>query len=132
MKGSTFKRCTVCNRVVKYRKCASCGSTSWSWGYIVDVGKDGDGKRRQQRRTGFESEAEAKVALQELMTALAAGSYLEPTTMTLTEYCATSGWRRSSRRSCGAPRGSATDGSSRPASRLASGASGSRRSTRPT
>lgn len=86
MKGSTFKRCTVCNRVVKYRKCTNCGSTSWSWGYIVDVGKDGGGNRRQQRRTGFESEAEAKVALQELMTALAAGSYVEPTTMTLAEY----------------------------------------------
>lgn len=48
----SFKRCTVCDRVVKGKR-TNCKATSVSWGFIVDIGKDGDGKRRQRRRTAL-------------------------------------------------------------------------------
>jgi integrase len=86
MKGSTFKRCTVCDRVVKGKRCTNCGSTSLSWGFVVDIGKDADGKRRQRRRTGFATERDADRALHELLASLGDGTAVAPSTVTVAEY----------------------------------------------
>lgn len=86
MKGSTFKRCTVCDRVVKSKRCINCGSPSVSWGFILDIGKDAEGKRRQRRRTGFATERDADRALQELLTSLGDGTAIAPSSVTVAEY----------------------------------------------
>lgn len=86
MKGSTFKRCTTCNRIVKARRCPRCRSTRISWGYVADIGKYGDGRRRQQRRTGFSTEAAADQALQELLGSLRDATFVVPTAITVAEY----------------------------------------------
>lgn len=67
MKGSTFKRCTMCHRVVKGRGCTTCRTTAVTWGYVADIGRDGTGRRRQRRRTRFATRAEAEQALTKLV-----------------------------------------------------------------
>ena len=83
MQGSLFKRCTKCGRRVTQRRCKRCGSSSFNWGYSVDVGTAADGRRKQRRRSGFATEAEAEQALREVLSALDGHSYVAPSELTV-------------------------------------------------
>jgi hypothetical protein len=68
MAGSTFKVCATCPARMRWRsgdrRCPSCGSKSFTWFSVVDLGPDPTtGRRRQQQRGGFDNQNEAEQAL---------------------------------------------------------------------
>ena len=83
MKGSVFKRCTRCGRRVKRRTCDKCGSSAYRWAFVVDVGRDADGKRIQHSRSGFAKKADADRALQEVLSSLNDGTFVQPSDLTV-------------------------------------------------
>lgn len=86
MRGSLFKRCSQCGRVVPHKRCGSCGSRRYNWGYAVDIGTYADGRRRQQRRNGFETAEEAERALRDVVASIDMQSFVEPSQLTLGEF----------------------------------------------
>jgi len=58
----------------------------FTWGFTVDVGKDGDGRRIQQKRTGFATKVDAERALHEVRASLHRGTFVPRSTLTLAEY----------------------------------------------
>lgn len=57
------------------------------WQYVLDLGHDpATGKRRQSRKRGFTTQAEAAEALTETRRAVRKGTYVETTTLRLGEY----------------------------------------------
>ncbi|MGH3451101.1 MAG: Arm DNA-binding domain-containing protein [Haloechinothrix sp.] len=86
MRGSLFKRCIECGRVGQHKRCSSCGSRRYNWGYAVDIGTYADGRRRQQRRNGFDTAEEAERALRDVVSAIDKQSFVEPSQLTLAEY----------------------------------------------
>lgn len=58
------------------------GST---WYYIVDIGRDENGKRRQKTKGGFRTKKEAQEALAVLLADLKRGEYIEDTKITFYE-----------------------------------------------
>ncbi|MBA2729966.1 MAG: Arm DNA-binding domain-containing protein [Euzebyaceae bacterium] len=86
MTGSVFKRCSKCSTRVKAKSCAKCGSSTYKWAFAVDVGKDANGKRLQQLRSGFPTKEKAERALHEVKSTLHRGTYVEQSTLTLAEY----------------------------------------------
>ncbi|MDT2238481.1 Arm DNA-binding domain-containing protein [Paenibacillus larvae] len=56
------------------------------WSYIVDVGFDENGKRKQKTKSGFRTKAEAQAACNELINQINKGQYVEEKRMTLEEY----------------------------------------------
>lgn len=57
-----------------------------TWSYVVDVGVTSDGRRRQRSRGGFRTKRATEEALSEVMSALAAGSYVSPTKLSFEQY----------------------------------------------
>lgn len=53
------------------------------WCYVVDVGRDENGKRIRRWHSGFERRKEAEAALTDTLADLRAGSYVEPSKLTL-------------------------------------------------
>ncbi len=88
MRGSVFKRCTVCGARVPGRSCATtgCSSSSFTWAFIVDAGRKPDGARRQIKRMGFDSRAQAEEALTELLASMHAGTWVPPSRLTVGDY----------------------------------------------
>lgn len=86
MSGTVFKRCSKCSTRVKRRACAQCGGTTLKWAFTVDVGKDAKGRRRQQLRSGFATKSEADRALQDVLSALQRGTYVERSAATVSSY----------------------------------------------
>src|SRR6266566_2475169 len=90
--GQVFKRCTRCNTRVPERRCPRCGTRdTFTWAFVVDVtAKDEQGrllgKRRQKKAQGFATRAAAQDALGELQVEKKAGTYIDPSRMTLGEY----------------------------------------------
>ncbi len=86
--GSVFKRCRGCGRRVKSsdRDChnAQCANPRVGWAFTFDLGRRGDGKRRQVLRTGFETKGEANQALETFIDHARAG--VEPTTTTVRQF----------------------------------------------
>jgi hypothetical protein len=69
MSGSTFRVCGSCPARTRWRagerRCRTCGSRSFTWFYVIDLGPDPTtGKRRQQKRGGFATQSEAEHALE--------------------------------------------------------------------
>ena len=88
MRGSVFKRCSRCGKVRRddRRTCPQCGSKVVKWAYRAYVGRDEDGRWREQYRRGFERKADAQRALNELLVTLQDGSFVPRSTRTLGEY----------------------------------------------
>lgn len=87
MPGRVFKRCRGCGRQVKSRTCKNqdCTRPGIGWAFTVDVGRRGDGRRRQVSRSGFETKQAAETALTELLAASRSG-YQPSTTLTVRDY----------------------------------------------
>ena len=56
------------------------------WVVVVDVGRDENGRRRQQWHSGFETKRDAAKALTEILGRLQGGTYIEPSRPTLASY----------------------------------------------
>ncbi len=57
-----------------------------TWTYVVDVGRDAKGKRRQKWVGGFESKREAQSALTDALSALGRGTFVEPSQESVAEF----------------------------------------------
>ena len=93
MKGSTFRRCgcrdedgkllTSCPRLGKERG-------HGSWYYRADVGRDATtGRRREQRKGGFTTKAEADAALAKVLAAVSTGEHRHDGRQTLADFLTT-------------------------------------------
>jgi integrase len=63
------------------------------WYVVLDIGRDLDGKRRQKWHGGFATRAEAEAGRVALVAEFGAGTYTEPSAVTLDEWV-TGGWWR--------------------------------------
>lgn len=90
MKGRVFRRCTQCPSRSRYpagdRRCPSCGATTFTWYFSVDVGKRADGKRRRIDRGGFQTKRDAERAMRELLSKADRGHVVEPSSLTVAEF----------------------------------------------
>lgn len=88
MRGSIYKRCTTCGNKVEGRRCGSdvCEGDTVTWAFVVDAGRKPDGSRRQVKRMGFESRAEAEDALTELIGSINSGTWVPPSRLTVADY----------------------------------------------
>jgi Arm DNA-binding domain/Phage integrase, N-terminal SAM-like domain len=57
-----------------------------SWYYVLDLGKDEKGSRKQKKKRGFKTKKEAEKALVEAINSINKGTYIEPTKMTYKDY----------------------------------------------
>lgn len=86
MKGSVFKRCVKCSSRVEKRRCQDCGSGDYTWAFIVDIGRDAHGRRRQRQRQGFDSKQDAEKALRQLLTKVDTDQLVETSDLTVRQY----------------------------------------------
>ncbi len=86
MKGSVFKRCTRCGNRVKQRTCTKCRGSSFKWAFLLWIGKDADGKWMRRSRGGFATKADTERELQETLTALRGGTFVQSSMTTLSSY----------------------------------------------
>ncbi|MFZ3591502.1 tyrosine-type recombinase/integrase [Bacillus sp. DJP31] len=56
------------------------------WYYVIELGKDSNGKRKQKKKRGFKTKKEAQAALTKALHELNSGTYIEPSTQKLGEY----------------------------------------------
>lgn len=56
--------------------------TSGTWWFVVDLPAGGDGRRRQAKRRGFKTKAEAQAALDDLRVGVRRGTYVPPARQT--------------------------------------------------
>jgi integrase len=83
-----FRRCGSCGQKVttdQRRRCEHCGSDGVSWTYVIDVAVAGAPRQRRQKG-GFQTKREAIAALSEVQAALADGSYVAASKLTVGEY----------------------------------------------
>jgi len=83
--GRTYRRCTHCGGRIAERRCAKCGSDSFTWAYAVDVAPKG-APRMQKTKAGFATKAEAVEAIANLQTEKRDGTYIEPSKQTVAMY----------------------------------------------
>ncbi|OAS18911.1 tyrosine-type recombinase/integrase [Paenibacillus oryzisoli] len=57
-----------------------------SWFYVLELGKDANGKRKNKKKRGFKTKKEAEKALVEAQSALNKGEYIEPSKILYKEY----------------------------------------------
>lgn len=57
-----------------------------TWSFIIDVGRDEDGHRRQKWHAGFRTKKLAEKAMAETLSELQKGTYVEPSRQTLGQY----------------------------------------------
>ncbi len=57
-----------------------------TWSYVVDVGPDADGNRRQRKRGGFPTKPAAERALRELLNTLDVNAYVEPSRKSMADF----------------------------------------------
>jgi len=56
------------------------------WYYVIEMGKDIRGKRKQKKKRGFKTKKEAKAALTKTLHEMNTGSYIEPSTQKFGEF----------------------------------------------
>jgi integrase len=57
-----------------------------TWTYVIDVGRESSGRRRQRSKGGYRTRREAEAALHAALNALQQGVYVEPAKLTLAEF----------------------------------------------
>ena len=75
MRGSVYKRCGCPAKYSAGGKRLACKKAHGSWVYVVDLGRGPDGKRLQERRSGFRSEQEAEDALAAVVKSVREGTH---------------------------------------------------------
>jgi integrase len=85
MKGSVHKRCSCPPAYSSAGKRLACKKDHGSWSYVVDLGRI-DGKRRQEKRGGFRTRAEAEEALANVLKALGDGTHAHDGRRTVGEW----------------------------------------------
>lgn len=63
------------------------GKETVNWYVVVDLGRDGEGKRRQKWHGGFRTRKEAELARTRIVGDLHEGTYTERTNLTLRDWC---------------------------------------------
>ena len=87
MMGSTFKRCSCPVEYDARDRRKACAWRHGSWCYVVDIGENPEtGRRRQLRKSGFRTQAEASAALAEMMAEIQDGSYRDDGRRTVESY----------------------------------------------
>src|SRR3954469_4547174 len=86
MKGQIWKRCPCGDVRDNAGRIVNCPKRHGSWYYRHDVPPAADGRRRQVKRGGFQTEREARDALNDVLARLARGSYVEQRRLTVGEY----------------------------------------------
>jgi integrase len=61
-------------------------ATNGTWWFVVDLAPAADGRRRQAKRRGFKTKAEAQAALDDLRVASRQGTYVAPVRQTVAEF----------------------------------------------
>src|SRR4051812_15501098 len=56
------------------------------WSFVVDIGVDEHGRRKQARRRGFKTKKDAQYALNELRTSVEKSTYVAPVKQTTSGY----------------------------------------------
>lgn len=56
------------------------------WYYIIELGRDSKGKRKQKKKRGFKTKKEAQAALTKALHELNTGTYIEPSTQRLGDF----------------------------------------------
>ena len=75
MGGSVYRRCTTCGASVKSRKHRDgCRGPRTVWAFIVDAGRDADGRRLRESRSGFATQREAAETFSRLVFGDASGA----------------------------------------------------------
>jgi hypothetical protein len=62
-----------------------------TWTYVVDIGHDATGRRRQTSKGGFPTKKDAQAALNVALNSLQQGTFVEPTAITV-EHFLTDRW----------------------------------------
>ena len=85
--GSVFRYCTRCKRraTARDRRCLACSHDRFSWGYVVDLAPPG-APRDQRKKMGFSTKVEALDDMHSAQADKAAGTYIEPSKLTLAAY----------------------------------------------
>lgn len=84
-RGTVYRRCGSCGRRVAGRECAHCGGSSSGWAFTVDSSPPG-APRRQTTKSGFRTKEQALRALNELQAAVADGTHVQRSTVSLGTY----------------------------------------------
>lgn len=92
--GSVYKRCTTCggnidaeSRDGSPTKHDRCNGDEWSWAFVVDLAPPG-APRKQRARSGFATKAEALDAMSDLQQSARAGTVVDPSKLTVSDYLA--------------------------------------------
>lgn len=64
----------------------SVGKEASKWYYVIELGRDSNGKRRQKKKRGFKTKKEAQAALTKTLHELNTRTYIEPSTQKFGEY----------------------------------------------
>lgn len=56
------------------------------WYYVIELGKDSNGKRKQKKKRGFKTKKDAQAALTKSLHELNSGTYIEPSTQKTGEF----------------------------------------------
>ncbi|MDQ1147048.1 integrase [Bacillus sp. SORGH_AS 510] len=56
------------------------------WYYVIEMGKDNNGKRKQKKKRGFQTKKDAQASLTKALHELNSGTYIEPSTQKLGEF----------------------------------------------
>ena len=57
-----------------------------TWTYVVDIGHDASGRRRQTSKGGFPTKKDAQAALNVALNSLQQGTFVEPTAITVEHF----------------------------------------------
>jgi integrase len=86
-RGMIKKRCSSCGKRPGHRQCEHCGHDRFTWEFTVDVGLMG-GKRKQVRRSGFSTKADAQAELVKIQASVDQGTFVESAKVSLASYLA--------------------------------------------
>lgn len=85
-RGTVYRRCTRCRKNFGAgRTCKECGQDRFSWTYVVDTAPPG-APRQVATKGGFATKAAALDAMSKLQVAKDAGTYIEPSKVTVGKY----------------------------------------------
>jgi integrase len=87
VKGHTYKRCPCApQKDAMQARRVNCRKKHGTWWYVHELPPGPDGRRRQAKRGGFVTEAQASEALTKALEQVRTGTYIERSRVTVAEY----------------------------------------------